>query len=86
MGGIYDLDDIDHEATKWGRRTIAGVLLSCIALLAFTGHEPTDNGRRATPVVADASTDGRTHTCGLVTDQGVTEHLDEYAARCSCGR
>ncbi len=29
-----------------------------------------------------ASTDGRFHRCGLVTEDGVTEHLDAYAARC----
>lgn len=28
------------------------------------------------------STDGRYHTCGYVTDAGVTEHLDAYLARC----
>lgn len=43
-------DDYDEQATRWGRRTIAGAALSAVALLAFTGHEPTDNGRRATPV------------------------------------
>lgn len=43
-------DDYDEQATRWGRRTIVGAALSAVALLAFTGHEPTDNGRRATPV------------------------------------
>lgn len=28
------------------------------------------------------SSDGRYHLCGLVTEQGVTEHLDAYAKRC----
>lgn len=62
-------DDLDEQATRWGRRAIAGAALSCIALLAFTGHEPTDNGRRATPVVAeddpgwDCATMGN-HVCG----------------------
>jgi hypothetical protein len=30
----------------------------------------------------DASTDGRLHACGLVTESGVTEHLHEYWMRC----
>ncbi len=30
----------------------------------------------------NGSTDGRFHTCDLITEQGVTEHLDAYAARC----
>lgn len=29
-----------------------------------------------------AGSDGRYHQCGLVTEHGVTEHLDAYAARC----
>lgn len=29
------------------------------------------------------STDGRYHLCGLVTEQGVTSHLDAYHARCA---
>jgi hypothetical protein len=29
-----------------------------------------------------ASTDGRFHRCGLVTGQGVTDHLTAYAVRC----
>jgi hypothetical protein len=29
-----------------------------------------------------AGSDGRYHTCGLVTDDGVTEHLQAYWGRC----
>lgn len=28
------------------------------------------------------SSDGRYHTCGIVTEDGVTEYLDAYAERC----
>lgn len=28
------------------------------------------------------SSDGRFHACGVVTEDGVTEHLDAYARRC----
>lgn len=75
----------DEHAARWGRRTAVGVTLSALALLTFTGHEPTDNGRaNATPV--NTSTDGRVHTCGLVTEDGVTDHLADYAQRCGCNR
>jgi hypothetical protein len=30
----------------------------------------------------NGSTDGRYHTCGYVTEDGVTDHLAEYAKRC----
>lgn len=30
----------------------------------------------------NGSTDGRYHTCGYVTEVGVTEHLAAYADRC----
>lgn len=33
-------------------------------------------------VVLNPSTDGRYHTCGYITEDGVTEHLDAYAERC----
>jgi hypothetical protein len=31
----------------------------------------------------NGSSDGRHHTCGYVTEHGVTEHLDAYARRCN---
>lgn len=31
----------------------------------------------------NGSTDGRVHTCGFVTEDGVTNHLDAYQRRCS---
>lgn len=30
----------------------------------------------------NGSSDGRYHTCGYVTEDGVTEYLDAYVARC----
>lgn len=33
-------------------------------------------------VVLNGSTDGRYHTCGYETEDGVTEHLDAYGERC----
>lgn len=33
-------------------------------------------------VVLNPSTDGRYHTCGYITEDGVTEHLDAYVERC----
>jgi hypothetical protein len=30
----------------------------------------------------DTSSDGRRHSCGVVTEEGVTEHLAEYLERC----
>jgi hypothetical protein len=33
-------------------------------------------------VVLNASTDGEKHTCGYITEEGVTENLDAYAERC----
>lgn len=33
----------------------------------------------------NGSTDGRFHTCGYVTEDGVTEHLDDYKRRCGDG-
>lgn len=34
----------------------------------------------------NTSTDGRYHSCGVVTEQGVTEHLDAYSERCGDNR
>lgn len=41
-----------------------------------------DDTQISTPLVISRSSDGRYHTCGVITEDGVTEHLDEYAARC----
>lgn len=34
------------------------------------------------PATHNGSTDGRYHTCGYVTEDGVTDHLRDYWARC----
>jgi hypothetical protein len=59
---------------SWSRRILVGVIVSlCVVAVAMRGEgRPQSNG----------STDGRYHTCGFVTDSGVTEHLPEYHARC----
>lgn len=45
-----------------------------VVTIAVTGHGAgSDDG---------ASTDGLKHTCGLVTEQGVTENLTAYTERC----
>lgn len=34
----------------------------------------------------DPSSDGRRHTCGFITSEGVTEYLDAYEQRCGGGQ
>lgn len=58
------------------RRILAGVVAS-VAVIAI-GYR-SDNGTRPT---SNGSTDGKLHTCGYVTEDGVTENLDAYHARC----
>lgn len=36
----------------------------------------------AAPPAAPSISDGRYYPCGLVTEHGVTEHLDAYRERC----
>ena len=50
---------------------VASVIVVVIAVVAPTS-ESSPNG----------SSDGRYHTCGYVTEDGVTEYLDVYAERC----
>lgn len=48
-----DPRDPDALPRKWARRTVIGAAASAaVLLLATTGHEPTDNGRSATPVAS----------------------------------
>lgn len=35
-----------------------------------------------TTTTVNYSSDGRYQTCGIITPEGVTEHIDEYIARC----
>lgn len=39
-------------------------------------------GQSKTEPTLDGSSDGRTHSCGYVTEEGVTEHLAAYKQRC----
>lgn len=53
---------------------LAGVVLTVIALMwaCVPPHSNRPNG----------SSDGKFHTCGYVTEDGVTENLDAYHERC----
>lgn len=58
------------------RRLAAAAAAACaaaLAALAAMGPEP----------ALDGSSDGRRHTCGYVTEDGVTEHVDAYLERCA---
>lgn len=56
------------------RRILVGLFASlCVIAMAMRGDGPPES---------NGSTDGRYHSCGYVTDAGVTEHLAEYQARC----
>jgi hypothetical protein len=62
-------------ATNWPARICAGLLATTV-LLGLNARM--DQAQHQ----LDASTDGRFHSCGLVTEQGVTEHLAVYELRC----
>lgn len=47
-------------------------IVAAVGLALLLGCQAGPNG----------STDGRYHTCGYVTDVGVTEHLADYQTRC----
>jgi hypothetical protein len=51
--------------------TRIAVVSAAVAIMAMGGPTPYNN-----------SSDGRYAKCGVVTTQGVTEHLDAYAQRC----
>ena len=55
---------------------IEGALLVAVIVLIAVMSD------RASTLAEDSFTDGRYAPCGVVTEQGVTEHLDAYAARC----
>lgn len=71
---------------------VAGVMASAVTLAAF-GCEPEappttspDIMDDVTTTVPNGSSDGRYHTCGYITEDGVTEYLDTYEARCGEGQ
>lgn len=53
--------------------------LAVLALLLAVGWLA---GRAWTDPPVSTSPDGRFHTCGVVTEVGVTEHLSVYRQRC----
>jgi hypothetical protein len=57
------------------RRIVVGVALSVI--VTYFGA-----CRYTPPAESNGSHDGRFHTCGYVTEDGVTDHLAAYKARC----
>lgn len=60
---------------KWINLLLLVGLLAFMTVCFFVGQAktaPEPNG----------SSDGRYHTCGYVTEDGVTEHLSAYAERC----
>lgn len=70
------------------RRLVLVVVVAFVAVIglgiregAITDEAPPANS----PDLLDepnGTSDGRYHTCGYVTEDGVTEHLDAYQARC----
>lgn len=75
---------------KFSRRRLVLVLIvSALVLIAvairegvITDEPPPETSPDILTIEPNGTTDGRYHTCGFVTEHGVTEHLDAYAARC----
>ena len=74
--GIYLTDNRKGQLNM--RRLIAAIISTAIILLAWNNAPD----RVEVPDLPNPSTDGRYHTCGLITEEGVTEYLDIYTARC----
>jgi hypothetical protein len=53
-------------------RALLAATFILFAIVGMAGPQQRLNG----------SSDGRYHTCGYVTEDGVTEHLAAYASRC----
>lgn len=72
------------------RRLIVLLIVSAIILIGVAIHEgvihneppPSTSPDILTIDEPNGSSDGRYHTCGYVTEHGVTEHLAAYAERC----
>lgn len=70
------------------RRLVLLLIVALVLLIAAAIHDgvitdeapPTYSPDLLAPI--NTSSDGRYHTCGIVTEHGVTEHLDAYKARC----
>ena len=65
---------------------LMGVILSILTILLITTHKgPTGDipeNRPTTTTTINDSGDGRYQTCGIITEEGVTEYIDAYIARC----
>lgn len=68
---------------RWVTRIGVGFVATGV-LLALNDTLDEDRTFQTGPTeeVLNPSTDGRYHTCGYVTEDGVTEHLDAYHQRC----
>lgn len=72
------------------RRRLAVVIIVGLLVLigvaisngTITNEAPPTNSPDILDDVPNGSSDGRYHTCGYVTEDGVTEYLDAYLARC----
>lgn len=67
--------------TNYRHNILVGLALTALVVaialfFSFLGHR--DNSHPA----LNGSTDGRYHTCGYVTADGVTDHLDVFRLRC----
>lgn len=68
---------------RYARAWLALVAVVCVACLAVIVNARLDADRVFNgPTAPNGSTDGRYHTCGYVTEDGVTEQLAAYSARC----
>lgn len=66
------------------KRVVAGLAAAAVLALG-TGYTVGVNRAPLAPLPVpafDDGPDGRTHTCGLVTEEGVTENLGAYRERC----
>jgi hypothetical protein len=65
---------------------LLGVILLISTILLITTHKgPTGDipeRRSTTTTTINDSGDGRYQTCGIITEEGVTEYIDAYIARC----
>ena len=59
-------------------RILAAIAATLIILISWFNAPD----RRTDPETPNPSTDGRYHTCGLITEDGVTENIDIYIDRC----
>ena len=70
------------------RRILAGAAASAAVLVGAAACDPEPPPTQSPDIlenvqdIPNGSSDGRYHTCGYVTEDGVTEYLDVYLERC----